>query len=392
MKKIAVLGTGSAGIQTLALLLKKLNMSWEITSIYDPNIPILGIGESTNPAFMQSLYWGARLTVYEAINNKDLESTLKIGSYFKKWRDKDFINPMMTNGVAIHLNTFKLKDFAFERFREKWNKKFKEVLGNVSSMQNLDDKVSVIVDGQEHLFDYVIDCRGSLSNEEDYIFVDNPVNYCLVHNKKDEITDEPYTHHTATKDGWMFVIPLTTRTSYGYLFNTEITSIEEAKQNFSDEINVPIDQLDDIQYPFKSYYAKKVLDGRILKNGSYAYFIEPMFANSMAMYNRINETFVEYLNKKITKDSLNQKFHQEAESAKDMILYLYHGGSKYDTEFWQKTKAYASEQLKKSESFNRFLFLHNKYVEDGLGTGPGWIFTYEAVLEMDRNMGYNYFK
>ena len=47
--KIAVLGVGTAGITSLCHLLGWLPSTVEITSIYDPNIKILGIGESSTP-------------------------------------------------------------------------------------------------------------------------------------------------------------------------------------------------------------------------------------------------------------------------------------------------------------------------------------------------------
>ena len=50
-RKIAVIGTGSAGLLTVAHLCTWLDDSWQIFSVYDPKKPILGIGESTNGGF-----------------------------------------------------------------------------------------------------------------------------------------------------------------------------------------------------------------------------------------------------------------------------------------------------------------------------------------------------
>jgi tryptophan halogenase len=391
MKKLAVLGVGSAGIQSLSFFLKKLDNSWEITSIYDPTIPILGIGESTNPLFVKTMYWGTGLNLYTEIEKKELDSTLKLGTYYENWRKNSFINPLIgENGAALHLNTFKLKDWSFSKFQEKWNDKFKQIMGNVTSVKNTNEKVSIIIDSKEYFFDYVIDCRGFSKDSEDYVFVKNPTNHCLVHNKK-EIINTLYTGHTATKDGWMFTVPLSTRTSYGYLFNKEITSIKKAKENFSKEIDVPIEELDNIEYSFNSYYAKKILDGRILKSGTRAVFFEPMFANSLAFYNTINEFFTRHIDGLWTEEKLNLKFCTEAESYRDMILFFYHGGSIYDTDFWKITKDFATEELKNSDYLNATINFVKEYKKTGKDIPFNWVFKWEAVLEIAKNMGYEYF-
>ena len=54
MNKLAVIGVGSAGIQSLCHFLAWLDKSWEIYSIHSPKIPISGIGESTNPRFLDA--------------------------------------------------------------------------------------------------------------------------------------------------------------------------------------------------------------------------------------------------------------------------------------------------------------------------------------------------
>ena len=58
MKKLGVIGVGSAGIISLNYFCAYLDNSWEIVSIHDPNIKTLGIGESTNPFFVKLLKSG----------------------------------------------------------------------------------------------------------------------------------------------------------------------------------------------------------------------------------------------------------------------------------------------------------------------------------------------
>ena len=76
MKKLGIIGVGSAGIISLNHFCACLDNSWEIVSIHDPNIKILGIGESTNPFFVKLLKSGVDFTSLEDLDNLDGTSGL----------------------------------------------------------------------------------------------------------------------------------------------------------------------------------------------------------------------------------------------------------------------------------------------------------------------------
>lgn len=390
MKKLGIIGVGSAGVQSICHFLSWLDNSWQVVSIHDPKINIVGIGESTNPTFTTALERAINFNLHDDL--APLEATLKIGTVYKNWRKQDFVNPLISGSAAIHFNTFKLKDFALERLHSQWGDKFVQVNGNISLLTENENEVIVTIDGQEHLFDYIIDCRGFPKDYTDYtVFEDAPVNHALVHNVQEK-GDWLYTGHRATVDGWMFEIPLTTRQSFGYLFNDKITSVEQAKENFAREIGVK--ELDNIEYKFKSYYSNNILTGRVIKNGNSAVFFEPLFANSLWLYNSINQIFFDYLNGNSTLEHVNKYFVYKANQVRDMICYTYHGGSNYETDFWKYTKEYATNVVKNSENLNRsirdlkrFEDLKSwRHVED-----PDWIFPAINLMKIDRNFEYNYF-
>ena len=90
--KIAVVGVGSAGILTLTHLLTWLDTDWEVYSIYDPNKPILGIGESTNGEFVALLERGLHFSIGYQDDMARLDATPKYGSKFMDWREYSWIN------------------------------------------------------------------------------------------------------------------------------------------------------------------------------------------------------------------------------------------------------------------------------------------------------------
>lgn len=390
MKTLAVIGVGSAGIQSLCHFLSYLDSSWKIVSIHNPNIDIVGIGESTNPSFIKALEYGLDFNLYDHVD--ELNATYKLGTVYKNWREHEFINPLLNGTIAIHFDTHKLKDFALPRLEKKWGDKFQKIEGNISSISQTDEKVSIFINNIEHNFDYLIDCSGFPKSYEDYHVVESlTVNHALVHNIK-ERGDWKYTGHRATPDGWMFEIPLQNRQSYGYLFNDTITTVDDAKQNFSKEIGVPVDNLDNIEYKFISYYTKKLIDGRIMRNGNSAIFFEPLFANSLFNYNNINLLIYDYLSGMLTQSKIQEIFEELSKSVEDMIAFHYHGGSTYDNDFWKYVSKLSSEKLKTSHAFNLVRpALKNIVKEKNYISAVNWVYTARSLFTLDKNFGYNYF-
>lgn len=395
--KIAVIGTGSAGVLALSHFLTYLPKDWEVYSIYDPNTPRVGIGESTNPSFVSSLDTSVNFQVLRDLEK--IEGTIKYATVFKNWRKDDFYHPLLGGNNAIHFNTHKLFDFVKDKFEENFPNKFKQIQGYVSDLKNVGDHVECTIGDTVHNFNYVIQCTGFPKDYSQYQVCNLPVNHCLVHNIK-KPGDWEYTGHRATKNGWMFEIPLTTRQSYGYLFNNTITSIAEAKEDFSKEIMVPESLLDNIEYKFKSYYAKDIFDGRILKNGNAAIFFEPISATSLWLYDNINRLLFAYMAGNTLGDTdleptipnVNTQFLNIANQVEELICYYYHGGSIYDTPFWKHTKEITSKRLEISENLQRMISGFRREHEIGTPVNAGqWCFTAPGLMKIDKNFGYNYF-
>jgi hypothetical protein len=396
MKKIAVIGTGSGGILSICQFLYYLK-DYEVYSISDPAIPAVGIGESTNPFFFSVINLALQIGEYDDFVEKgELDSTIKLGTFFKDWRDNDFLNPLFGEGnnrKAIHFNTFKFKEFAFPRLRDIWKERFIEIIGNVNDLKNNTNDAVVIINGEPHSFDYVVDCRGFAKDHEDYHLVNQPVNHALIHNKTELQPDWKFTLHQATENGWMFGVPLKTRTSYGYLFNDTITDIETAKINFAKTINVPISELQNIEYKFKSYYTKKIIDNRLMRNGNNAVFFEPLIGNSLWIYDFINKLLCDYITggeNKYSESILNYIFQKKALEVHDTLCYYYHGGSKYDTPFWQNAVRYSSEVLSKSLSFKQLQDKFEYMKENNCMIPSEVIFGTESLVEIDKNLQYYY--
>jgi len=389
-KKLAVIGAGSAGIQTLCHFLYWLpSHEWEVTLIYNPDIPALGIGESTNGSFTGTIKLGLD---FELSDFPDIDATFKYGTRYVNWRDHSFVGALIVGSYALHFNTNKLKDFAISRFHKVWGEKFNEIHTNVNDIQQTSELVSVFTDDKVHEFDYVINCTGFPKDFNNHdVYKDHIVNHGLIHNIPGDFSSMQFTDHVATQDGWMFKVPLSTRLSHGYLFNDNITTVEEAKVNFAKEIGVEVSDLQDIEYSFTAFINNNIIDNRVCNNGNQAFFFEPMFANSLMNYNLFSRNFYDVIVGNSTPEIANRRCLKQCYDTRDTLYFKYHGGSIHDTDFWKKAKEYKTSWLT-SETFyelKKVATVNNEAGWEKLNSPI--LYSWYAWTKFDKELGYNYF-
>ena len=334
--KIAVLGCGTAGVVSVCHWLT-YGRRLEVSCLYDKDIKTLGIGESTNVHLPNDLFLGADFSMFK--NSNELDATIKYGVKYTGWNDKNFYSHIIPPHYGIHFNNFKLKEIIFPKLKDK---KFKEVIGHIDSVETKDNLVYIKVNNKIYRYDYVIDCRGTPTDYKDYVISDVlPLNHALVHtiNKPG---DWNYTKHIATENGWMFGIPLQTRQNYGYMFNDKITSVKEAKQDlkkiFKTELNLK-------EFKFKPYRTKVFLKNRILKNGNKAVFFEPLEALSGVMYDQINRLMWDHIYSNKSENWLNERATLMSKKCENFIAFIYNESSNFKTPFWKTTRKKTKKHL-----------------------------------------------
>ena len=140
------------------------------------------------------------------------------------------MNPLLSGNIAIHFNNRRLQDFVFERLREIWPRQFSVLEADVQEIQNYADHVTLSTDRGCHDFDYVVDCMGTPPAFDGYTMSDcTLMDRCRIHTVKD-YDYEPFTDHIATRDGWMFGVPLKGYKTYGYLYSHAFTDTGAAEE------------------------------------------------------------------------------------------------------------------------------------------------------------------
>jgi hypothetical protein len=319
MKKITVIGAGTAGVLSLSHFLRWTD--WEIEWYNDTSIKPQAVGEGSTLDLPQNLYF------YHNFRFDDLEKidgTYKLGIRKKYWGElgKDFIHYFPPGSGAYHFNAVKLQNYIRERVSS--NPRVRHVDGHVSTYDQIDSN-------------YIMDCSGKPSNYDDFEMSDFiPVNSVYVTQCWWDHAEFNYTLAIARPYGWVFGIPLQNRCSIGYMYNNNINTLDQVKEDvqhiFEEFRLTPSDTTN--AFSFKNYYRKKNFDGRVAYNGNASFFLEPLEATSIGFMDKINRRAFDVWNDYKDLEAANVFYTQKVKEIENVIMLHYAAGSVFDTEFW----------------------------------------------------------
>ncbi len=384
MTKIAIVGAGSAGMVCASAIFgfacnSKLDV--ELTVISDPNIPPISVGEAMSPQLFTTLnrFLGIINTQRSVQNLEDMDMFPRIGVRHR-WEDN--VHPhydINYSSMANHFDSAKFGAFVRSSLRQQWPN-FKEVSDTILDITQDDNAAYTHSSNGVEQFDYVFDCRGFPtqsdfdSGEYEYPPFET-VNSLLVFQHQKEYSHQ-YTDILIHKNGWQFGINTSKRKAFGYLYNSSLTSKDEAiKHYLSLNKDVPIDESQVKSISWKFYSAKKAVDGRIFKMGNKLYFYEPIQGIPLHYYATLTlimmdmvmdrqsewtwdyrESLQQYLdpNREYTPEEAVNAFHDINMKIYFEIVCSNYIGNQMDSEFWQTTKRQSLDVLSKSNEFMSF--------------------------------------
>ncbi|MYF09239.1 MAG: tryptophan 7-halogenase, partial [Rhodospirillaceae bacterium] len=318
--------------------------------IFDSRIPIIGVGEGSWPSLVQELHELTDLP-HEAVQQR-LKGTRKYGVAFEGWgrRDRDFTHYFTPQQVsyAYHLSADLLADLLHESTRAR------HIDAKVHRITRVDGGAQVEFEGRApERYDLVFDARGfpkELDPDEhiDISFI--PTNTAvirrcpaIVEEKNGPVLQHTYTRAVARPHGWIFVIPLTVHTSYGYIFNRDVSSLEEVEADFDAFLDT--DGVTEFEQraviPFPNFVHRRIYDGAVARIGNAAAFMEPLEATAivsaqlqirMVLLIRFNrpgehlERDAPVVNRFLVNTMLRYGL---------FVGWHYSAGSRYDSEFWR---------------------------------------------------------
>ena len=346
-RKLSVVGRGTAGC--LAIIEYANNFALdEIEWIYDPDIPTASVGEGTTHLIPEFLTINMGMTHADAAT---FNSTFKTGIRKTGWNGVgDYRHSFAVGSCGMHFSAIDFQKHVFNKFKENSSVKILEKNVDIDSIDS----------------DYIMVCSGSKPDkDESYTAEYIPVNAAYV---KGYEWEHPYITETlciASAHGWVFVIPLQNRCSFGYIYNKDITTYSEMSSDFDKVINRYKDifklksQIAEQSIAFSNYLRKENFTDRIVYNGNASFFLEPLEATSTAIANQINTQALTLWDHTdiLTAEDCNNNYLSTLTEIEAMICLHYFAGSKYDTEFWKFATSIAEENIRKN------LSTHNDFSE-----------------------------
>ena len=355
LRKIAVVGRGTAGSLAAASVTSLLpDGDHELHHIYDSRIPVIGVGEGSWPSLVQELQKLTRLP-HETVQQR-LKGTRKYGVAFEGWgrRNRDFTHYFTPQQVsyAYHLSADLMGELLHESTRAR------HIDANVLDIRRADGGALVEFDGlAPERYDLVFDARGfpkQLQPERhiDISFI--PTNTAIIRRCPaiiEEEQDRPALQHTYTRavarpHGWVFVIPLTVHTSYGYIFNRDVSSQADVESDF--DAFLEADGVTDFEQraviPFPNFVHREIFDGAVARIGNAAAFMEPLEATAivsaqlqigMILHIRLNRS-AEHLERDAP--VVNRFLVNNMLCYGLFVGWHYSCGSKYDSAFWRHAR------------------------------------------------------
>ena len=355
LRKIAVVGRGTAG-SLAAASVSRLHPDddHELHHIYDSRIPVIGVGEGSWPSLVRQLQELTGLP-HEIVQQR-LNGTRKYGVAFEGWgrRARDFTHYFTPQRVsyAYHLSADLMEALLRESTRAR------RIDAKVLDIARVEGGALVELEGRApERYDLVFDARGFPGKLDpdrhiDISFI--PTDTAVIRRCPSimgERRDGPALEHTYTRavarpHGWVFVIPLTVHTSYGYIFNRNISRLDDVEADFdafldSDGV-AEFEQRSVIRFP--NFVHRQIYDGAVARIGNAAAFMEPLEATAIVSAQlQIGMVLNTRLNRRIEnleRDAavVNRFLVNNVLCYGLFVGWHYSCGSLYDSEFWRHAR------------------------------------------------------
>lgn len=480
---IIVVGGGSAGWMTAATLIKAFPNK-KISVIESPDVPIVGVGESTLGQINEWLHTlGIEDDDWMEFCDASLKASIKFTDFKQKgeqfhypfgWPVYDsvhfpngmndwFIRKVWKNDISLEnfAETFfpatiiaeqnKIiddgvdgyrfnKDVAYHFDATKFGawlrdkycipKGVKHISSTVTKIYSDDNGIKSLVlsNYKEVSADMYIDCTGwksILMNElkvpfesySDILPNDSAWATRLPFTDKQKEL-EPYTNCTAIQNGWVWNIPLWSRTGTGYVYSSkfidEDSALEQFKNYLKNEraIKVPEKLVEELEYrPIKMRIGihDKIFEKNVCAIGLSAGFIEPLESNGLF-------TVHEFLNKLVLtlrrdnisqfdKDSFNDSCRGDFRAFAEFVALHYRLSQRDDTPYWRHVTNLSYNKIMPTGIYSTYGFenlTHSRFVAEhfdfnmggnlALAVGMGYLPMDEFSLRRDmfKNDAYDY--
>lgn len=394
IKKVVIVGGGTAGWMCAAALSKALGKVLDIELIESDEIGTVGVGEATIPP-IRNLH--LLLELDEAEFMKAVNGTFKLGIEFRNWGrlGEKYFHPFAGFGTDMWAAQFHhywvkargqgetaaLDEFSYEaalgragKFGQTGEHKaayayhfdaglYAKLLRKLSEAEGVVRTEGKVVDVGQHAEsgyiesvtlesgktiagDFFVDCsgfRGLLIEQaletgwEDWgqwLRSDR----ALAVQTETVSPPTPFTRATARSCGWQWRIPLQTRVGNGLVYSSSFMDDDAARKVLFDNLDgKPLTDPRPIR--FKTGRRLKQWNGNCLALGLSSGFLEPLESTSIHLIQNSIIRFIKLFPSAginpVEIDEFNKEVKQEIEYIRDFIILHYHETSRTDTPYWK---------------------------------------------------------
>lgn len=386
--RIVVVGGGTAGAFATALI-KSKRPDYDVVNVRSPEIPIIGVGESTTPIIVRVLNDCGILK--EFISRKDVVWP-KYGVKFVDWHDKPHYNGWAINGfrqetmvflygltkgedkflgrlddridqglipynkngdkfysvVGAHIDASDTSEFVFEKFKDKVT----NILGTVTDVHVSEKGIEGIQVGDQRISgDVYIDCTGfrrrlisalsyEVSGKSRLVKSELPPNaaaYLPITEKKQ--SHDFWTTATAGEAGWMWNIPFKNRNGAGYVYNDDNYTKDQAAKELADIYGVDPDIVG--HFKFEGGWLEQPAVKNVFSMGLAAGFLDALDASSLHITFRQIYNFLDFED---NPNEYNRAVRRDYRRIHEYIS-LYYQTCNYKSPFWDSIKKLTNRQM-----------------------------------------------
>ena len=400
IKKVVIVGGGTAGWCAAAALSRLLGPVLDITLIESADIGIIGVGEATIPTVRAFHHL---IEVDETEFMRETNATFKLGIEFENWaRDGDSYfhsfgrigkSPWMApfhhmwleansrgfggslddyclelkaakaGKFQLHKNlpinyAYHLDAVSYGKYLRKLSEAAgaKRLEGEIVSVQQHPDSGFItsvtLKSGEVVQGDLFIDCtgfRGLLIEETLQTGYEDwshwlPTDRALAVQTKPSGPPAPYTRAIAHSEGWRWRIPLQNRVGNGLIYSSAYLSDDEAHGRLVKSLDAPT--LNDPRLiRYKAGSRRQVWNKNCIAIGLSSGFIEPLESTSIHLFQKSVLNLIQNFPFSGINDDLvhyyNDLSRRELEYARDFVILHYKLTQRQDSGFWRDRGAMA---------------------------------------------------
>lgn len=397
MKKVVIVGGGTAGWMAAAAFSKSFGLNLQIELIESDEIPTVGVGEATIPPIRN---FHLLLELGEADFLRAVNGTYKLGIEFENWGNlgECYFHPFSGHGIDTWAAQFHhywrrarqqgddrpLDDFSLEaimaragRFGRQGERKaayayhfdaglYAKLLRVISEEQgvrrtegkvvNVDTNAEnghiesvtlesgAVIDG-----DFFIDCSGfrGLLIEQTLETGWEDWGHWLRNDRAVAVQTEsvappaPYTRSTARSAGWQWRIPLQHRVGNGLVYSSRFLSEEDAQKTLLDNLDGKL-LTEPRTIRFRTGRRLKQWNKNCVALGLASGFLEPLESTSIHLIQnsiiRLIKLFPSTGIEPSEVEQFNREVQTEIEYIRDFIIAHYHVTQRADTPYWNECR------------------------------------------------------